>query len=189
MGRPKNKFVALCSIDDCQRVVLAKSFCQMHYARFKRTGDPNKRRCRANGEGGIGSNGYFLRTIDGKARGEHVLIAESALGRKMPPEAVVHHWNKIKTDNRNENLLICPDRGYHKLIHYRMRAFDESGNANNERCSHCKKWESPAKVIFRSTGRNKRKAPYHHECFIERMKGIAGVVRSVDDVVRLLEGK
>src|SRR3990172_5671100 len=52
---------------------------------------------------------------------EHVLIAEKALGRHMPKGAQVHHWNEIESDNRNTNLVICQDIGYHKLLHKRMR--------------------------------------------------------------------
>lgn len=41
---------------------------------------------------------------------EHILIAEKALGKHLPDKAEVHHVNEIKTDNRNENLVICQDR-------------------------------------------------------------------------------
>lgn len=53
------------------------------------------------------------------ARAEHVLVAENALGRKLKQGEVVHHINGIKTDNRNQNLLIC-DGAYHHWLHGEM---------------------------------------------------------------------
>lgn len=51
---------------------------------------------------------------------EHIIIAESVLGRSLRDGEVVHHINEDKTDNRKENLLIC-SRGYHAMLHHRMR--------------------------------------------------------------------
>lgn len=58
---------------------------------------------------------------------EYVLIAEKALGKYLPPAAVIHHVNGDPTDNRKNNLVICQDHAYHALIHARMRKRDERG--------------------------------------------------------------
>lgn len=42
--------ISLCSIPDCGKPSIAKGFCQKHYCRWKRHGDPNFRYRKANGE-------------------------------------------------------------------------------------------------------------------------------------------
>lgn len=37
---------------------------------------------------------------------EHILVMESQIGRALRPKEVVHHINKIRNDNRAENLLL-----------------------------------------------------------------------------------
>lgn len=52
---------------------------------------------------------------------EHILKAEHALGKALPPAAIVHHHDEIKHHNENSNLVICQDNAYHRTIHARMR--------------------------------------------------------------------
>lgn len=47
---------------------------------------------------------------------EHVLIVEKMLGRYLEPEETVHHINRIKDDNRIENLCICKDEKEHRKM-------------------------------------------------------------------------
>jgi hypothetical protein len=91
---------------------------------------------------------------------EHVVVAEAALGRPLPSQAVVHHINGDKTDNRPSNLIICEDHAYHMLLHRRQRAFAECGNANWHRCLICKEYDAPENLYIEP---NESRAK-HREC-------------------------
>ena len=58
------------------------------------------------------STGYVL---------EHRVIAERALGKFLPVDAIVHHVNGNGHDNRPRNLVICENIAYHSLLHARAR--------------------------------------------------------------------
>jgi hypothetical protein len=90
----------------------------------------------------------------------HIVIAEKALGKQMPPKAVVHHVNEIKTDNRPANLVICPDHAYHKFLHQRLDAKKACGHADWRKCGYCKQYDEPANLYIPNVG-----MPRHLKCF------------------------
>jgi hypothetical protein len=118
---------------------------------------------RAPGTGTINHAGYIFRTIGswgkkysgGIRKFEHVLVAEKALGRSLRNGECVHHWNEDKQDNRPSNLLICPTRAYHLLIHQRTRAYDACGHADWLKCPYCKQYDAPENMSFRPRGKGR----------------------------------
>lgn len=97
-----------------------RRFIRGHYARMR---NPNWKGGRTTVAGYIAircpnhprtnPRGYVL---------EHILKAEKALGKPLPSKVEVHHFNEIRNDNRNSNLVVCQDRAYHRLLHRRLRA-------------------------------------------------------------------
>lgn len=83
---------------------------------------------------------------------EHVAVVEKILGRRLPPGAEVHHMNHDRADNRPENLVVCPSRAYHSLLHLRERALDACGDASKRKCVYCKEFDYPASMAVRDKG-------------------------------------
>lgn len=110
-----------CAVEGCKKVQHALSYCEMHYARLRRHGNTDAERA-PSGAGYERPDGYRVIRKNGIMQYEHILLAEKALGRKLPPNAEVHHMNGKKNDNFTPfNLVICPDAAYHMLLHARAR--------------------------------------------------------------------
>lgn len=157
-ARWKNK-IETCAVVGCGKPHEARSLCGMHYQRLRKTGEIGVPAPMHDGLGAINAYGYLI--IERK--GEHVRIAENALGKPLPPKAIVHHVDGNRTGNRPTNLVICPNRAYHNLIHARQRALDACGNANWLLCPFCGKYDDPENLYIYP---NKRAAK-HRECFAQ----------------------
>lgn len=85
--------------------------CEAEFLKYNNT--------RENWKGGriSSSTGYIYIKIDGKEVGEHVLVAEKKIGRRLEADEVVHHINGDKTDNRPENLQVMTNSEHVKLHH------------------------------------------------------------------------
>lgn len=78
--------------------------------------------------------GHHLADVKGYAP-EHRVIAEQMLGRPLTADEVVHHLNRVKDDNREENLVVMPKRA-HTLEHVdeRREALRRFNEANPDHC-------------------------------------------------------
>lgn len=119
-----------CSIDGCERTVVARSWCNRHYRRWIRHGDPLAGGSYQDGRGEWGGYvwlhrpGHPIANSKGYVQ-EHRLVAwEAGLlsAAKFEPRSdavVVHHINGVKTDNRLENLRVTT-LGEHTADHHRL---------------------------------------------------------------------
>lgn len=87
---------------------------------------------------------YKRVAINGSSPREHRVIAERALGKPLPPNAVVHHFDGGKSGGQ---LVICQDRTYHALLHARQRAYEATGDANKKLCPYCHKYDDKDKMV------------------------------------------
>jgi hypothetical protein len=155
---------------------------------MKTHGDPTKTIMRARGEGTIHRSGYLaFGDKNGKLKFAHVSIAEKALGKPINLPVQVHHVNGDRLDNRNENLVICPDNTYHALLHQRTRALDVTGNANAtiQKCEYCGQWDDVKNLHISS------RSCRHPECFKhylstrKRQHFYQGAMRSIREIAGL----
>lgn len=153
----------VCSFDGCNHKARMRGLCDTHYQRHLRAGTLDKLpRVRAESGKGTVNHGYHLVQHGGIRRLTHVLVAGKALGKTLPNGSVVHHVNENKLDNRNENLVICPNRAYHLLIHQRMRALESCGHADWRKCNYCHQYDAIENLVIKKHG-----GVYHRKCNAE----------------------
>lgn len=111
-----------CSIDGCNRAAQIKDLCKKHNTRLQRYGRTHLVRAENGSPRLRVTGGYVIIEVRGRKKYEHIFLAEKALGKRLPPKAVVHHMNRKPYDNFTPlNLVVCPDQAYHMLIHKRGR--------------------------------------------------------------------
>ncbi len=104
---------------------------------------------------------YNFRTRLGTVIREHVILVEKAMGKPLPPGAVVHHVDHQPFNNDNNNLVACQNAAYHVLLHVREKALNECGNPNLRQCIFCKIWSNPAYLKKYPSDRGKY---FHRDC-------------------------
>ena len=88
-----------------------------------------------------------MKIVASSFKAEHIHIAEKILGKKLPLGAVIHHVDENTLNNTPGNLVICPDRAYHNLLHARMRAREACGNVEWQKCPYCKQYDDPKNMV------------------------------------------
>lgn len=107
-----------------------------------------------NGAGTITKGGYRQITIAPKKHQlEHIIVAEKALGRKLPKGAEVHHVDENRLNNVGSNLVICPDIAYHKLLHRRTNAINAGCPPHWRKCMLCGEYGDP-ETMKKHSGNN-----------------------------------
>ncbi len=89
-----------------------------------------------------------------------LLIVENAIGKYLPFGVVVHHVDGNVQNDKNNNLAVCEDDNYHKLLHRRQRAYENCGNSNWRKCYICQKYDDPASLYIPKKGGS----IYHYKC-------------------------
>lgn len=82
---------------------------------------------------------------------EHRLNAEKAVGKFLDLKHPVHH--------HNNELVICEDVFYHRLLHTRTDALRVCGNAKWRKCHFCKQYDDPNNLSITALS-----GIYHKEC-------------------------
>ncbi len=61
---------------------------------------------------------YKVKKVNGKSIGEHRLVMQKHLRRKLFPQEIVHHIDGDKSNNRIDNLILFPTKKAHSKYHY-----------------------------------------------------------------------
>lgn len=151
--------VQLCAVHGCLSKHYGKGFCNKHYQRWRIYGDPVEPY--KVGEYGIGhkTNNGYLKT-GGKLM--HITKVEKIIGKSLPHGVEIHHVDGNGLNNENSNLVVCPNKAYHKLLHRRAVALQESGNPNKRKCCYCKEWDFEENLRIRKTSNTS--IVHHRDC-------------------------
>lgn len=163
--------IELYKFDDYGR---SRKFIHGHNMNKNHPTNPLLKRCKICGKWDLRSNlnsrifhngcRKSVRREDRKYR----IIIEKILGKEMPQNAVVHHIDGDRSNNSNNNLVVCDSTAYHALIHKRTRALKVSGDVNKRKCLMCGEYDSIDKMRPKKQSGCKGLNYYHIECSRKR---------------------
>lgn len=117
----------ICKVNRCNNILKNSdgNICQTHRSRWHKYKDyeyisPKWTMFKKN-QPCLMSNGYIRIRINGKRVLQHRYIMEKYLKRKLNKNEIVHHKNKIRHDNRIENLELIKNQSNHVHKHHRKK--------------------------------------------------------------------
>ena len=99
----------------------------------------------------------------------HIRVAERVLGKRLPKGVEIHHFDGNRNNNAHSNLVICPNKEYHALLHIRQRALEACGNADFRKCLFCKTYDAVENL--KQGGRKEEGYWMHNLCNAKYQRG------------------
>ena len=93
-------------------------------------------------------------------------IAEKVFGKRLPSNTEVHHVDINRSNDENNNLVICQDRKYHNLLHKRKRAYDACGHPDWIKCQICLEYGPPEEIKSYKSSNSR----WHSKCWAKRCR-------------------
>ena len=102
-------------------------------------------------------------TKDRKCVKVHRLLIEKLLGIILPRTVDIHHIDGNKGNNSNNNLVVCSNRSYHKLLHKRQEVLDAGFSPKtHHKCTDCNSFKIMSEFSLNKT----RTSGYNNLCKI-----------------------
>ena len=97
---------------------------------------------------------YKVKKIKGKNIGEHRLVMQKHLRRKLFPHEIVHHIDGVKSNNDIHNLMLFPTKKAHTKFHYDNGDLRLMAGENRKQtfkgmlqCRVCNNWKGLRKFL------------------------------------------
>lgn len=117
-GHSLTRPIAKCAVKTCDRQSERTIYCNAHYIRVQKYGDPQEDRPITVRRGSYTTkDGYVVVPANGHPNAhkngsifEHVVVMSAAIGRPLFPDETVHHKNGVRHDNDPANLELWSGR-------------------------------------------------------------------------------